>query len=157
MLKRVISGFQTGADIAGILSARRFGLATGGWMPKGYLTETGPRPDYILYGAIEMATPQYPPRTRMNAKHSDLTIWFGKDDSAGLKCTRNACREAGKQIVMIVKPADMPPERLAELLIGIQIVNVAGNRESISPGICDRVQRHLDTTFTLMGLTRNGN
>lgn len=122
-------------------------------MPKGFLTENGPCPHYAdLYGAIEMETPQYPPRTRMNAKHSDITVWFGKNDSTGMRCTQNACREAKKSMIVIIKPADVPPEKLAELLNNIATVNIAGNRESISPGICERVQRHLDATFTLMGL-----
>jgi hypothetical protein len=37
MLERVISGFQTGADIAGIHAARAHGIPTGGATPRGFL------------------------------------------------------------------------------------------------------------------------
>jgi hypothetical protein len=36
MLKKIISGAQTGADFAGLIVAKHFGYETGGWMPKGY-------------------------------------------------------------------------------------------------------------------------
>jgi Circularly permutated YpsA SLOG family len=39
VLDRVVSGGQTGADQAGWRAARAVGLATGGWMPYGFLTE----------------------------------------------------------------------------------------------------------------------
>ena len=52
-IKKIISGFQTGADIGGILAAKRLGLETGGTMPKGFRTEDGPRPEFAeLYGAV---------------------------------------------------------------------------------------------------------
>jgi hypothetical protein len=35
MLERVISGGQTGADQAGLAAAKRLGVPTGGFMPKG--------------------------------------------------------------------------------------------------------------------------
>jgi hypothetical protein len=38
-------------------------------MPRGYLTEDGPRPEFAeLYGAAETSSASYPPRTRMNAQ-----------------------------------------------------------------------------------------
>ena len=46
MIDRVISGGQTGADQAGWRAAKASGIPTGGWMPKGFLTEDGPRPEF---------------------------------------------------------------------------------------------------------------
>jgi Circularly permutated YpsA SLOG family len=67
MLDRVLSGGQTGADQAGWRSARACGLAIGGWMSLGFLTEDEPRPEFAeLYGAVEMPTADYPSRTRRN-------------------------------------------------------------------------------------------
>jgi hypothetical protein len=78
MLERVISGFQTGADIAGIYAARAHGIPTGGAMPRGFLTEEGPRPEFAeLYGAVELPSSSYPARTERNVRDSDGTIWFG--------------------------------------------------------------------------------
>src|SRR4051794_30696209 len=72
MLDRVISGFQSGADIAGIRAARAHGIPTGGAMPRGYLTEDGPRPEFVaLYGAVELATEEYKARTERNVVDSD--------------------------------------------------------------------------------------
>ena len=48
MIERVISGGQTGADQAGLAVAKRLGIPTGGCMPKGWLTEAGPRPDFAV-------------------------------------------------------------------------------------------------------------
>jgi hypothetical protein len=57
MIERVISGGQTGADQAGWRAARAYGIPTGGWMPLGFLTETGPRPEFTeLDGATQLET-----------------------------------------------------------------------------------------------------
>lgn len=44
MLERIVSGGQTGADQAALRAARAAGLPTGGWAPRGWLTEEGPAP-----------------------------------------------------------------------------------------------------------------
>jgi hypothetical protein len=46
VLDRVVSGGQTGADQAGWRAARASGIATGGWMPEGFLTEAEPQLDF---------------------------------------------------------------------------------------------------------------
>jgi Circularly permutated YpsA SLOG family len=90
MLERVISGGQTGADQAGWRAA---GIPTGGWMPLGFLTEDGPRPEFAeLYGAVETSSAAYPPRNRMNAQAGDGTLWLGDVGSLGARTTLAACR-----------------------------------------------------------------
>jgi hypothetical protein len=75
MLEKIVSGGQTGADQAEWRAAETYGLATGGWMPRGFLTEDCPRPDFAaLYDAREMPTAEYPPRTKQNAQDSDATL-----------------------------------------------------------------------------------
>jgi hypothetical protein len=82
MLDRIVSGGQTGADQAGWRAAKAAGIPTGGWMPLGFLTEDGPRPEFAgLYGAEECPTADYPARTRRNVIDSSATIWFGTLDS----------------------------------------------------------------------------
>ena len=72
---RIISGGQTGVDIAALRAAKAAGLPTGGWMPKGFPTAAGPRPDYAaLYGMQETASDKYPERTRKNVEASDVTV-----------------------------------------------------------------------------------
>ena len=41
MLKKIISGGQTGADVAGLDVAIKYGIPHGGAIPKGRLTEEG--------------------------------------------------------------------------------------------------------------------
>jgi hypothetical protein len=76
MIKLVISGGQSGADQAGWRAAEACGIATGGWMPAGFLTEDGPRPEFAeLYGALEMPTDSYPERTLQNVRDSDGAVF----------------------------------------------------------------------------------
>ncbi len=42
MLKKFISGGQTGADLAGWQAAKAHGIPTGGAVPRGFLTEDAP-------------------------------------------------------------------------------------------------------------------
>ena len=49
MLKKIISGGQTGADQAALDVAINFGIPHGGWIPKDRRTEAGTLPDkYML-------------------------------------------------------------------------------------------------------------
>ena len=45
MLKKVITGGQTGADQGAIDAAIKMGISNGGWIPKGRIKENGPLPD----------------------------------------------------------------------------------------------------------------
>jgi len=45
MLERFVSGRQTGVDQAAWRAVRATGIPTGGWIPRGFLTEDGPRLD----------------------------------------------------------------------------------------------------------------
>ena len=45
MLKKLISGRQTGADRAALDITIKFNISYGGWIPKGPIAEDGPLPD----------------------------------------------------------------------------------------------------------------
>jgi hypothetical protein len=45
MIKKIISGGQTGADRAALDVALKFGIPHGGWIPKGRKTEDGTLPE----------------------------------------------------------------------------------------------------------------
>jgi hypothetical protein len=78
VLECVVSGGQTGVDQAAWRAARRCDLATGGRMPKGFLTEDGPRPDFAaLYDAREDESPESAARTGANVLDADATLWVG--------------------------------------------------------------------------------
>lgn len=162
MLEKIISGGQSGADIAGWRAAKRFGLATAGWMPRRFLTETGPRPEFAeLYGAKETESPGYPERTRRNLRLAELLLWFGDPESRGGKLTLREC-PVGYLRVWDRKPYNWTPARVAEWLgspgstgtrEGCRTLMVAGNRESGCPGIGEWAETYLCDVFRLMGFT----
>jgi hypothetical protein len=128
----IISGGQTGADQGGLLGARDAGFSTGGFAPKNFLTEDGGRKELLTdFGLVDSGL-DYVGRTRLNASESDITIWFGKTGSPGFIATRREARSAGKIFTVVT---DWSPEQISELIRPYNIVNVAGNRESLNPGI----------------------
>jgi hypothetical protein len=140
MIERVISGGQTGADQAGLAVARRLGIPTGGCMPKGWLTEAGPRPDLgIVYGLQETKSAAYSERTERNVLASDGTVVFGDDRSRGSMLTARLCGQHGKPCLVVsldsdsVEAADTLRAWIAEHRV--KTLNVAGNRAGQAPGI----------------------
>lgn len=151
MLVKIVSGGQTGADQAGWRAARALGLPTGGWMPRGFATEAGPRPDFAAeFGAVELEG-GYRDRTQRNARDSDATVWFGDPSSPGGRTTIRAC-DALSRPVLIVRDGITRPSDLARWIgqVGVEVLNVAGNRESTSPGIGARVERFLLVALKLV-------
>jgi len=147
MLK-IISGGQSGADIAGLMAAKRCGLETGGFAANGFETETGRRPDYAkMYNLIDKHY-NYPQRTVENVKSSDATIVFAANiSSSGTRLTINTCIKFDKKY--LVNPT------VDEVVAFIQknnpkVINVAGNRESVNPGITARVDKLLTDAFRRM-------
>ena len=95
MIERVISGGQTGADQAGLAVAKRLGVPTGGYLPKGWLTEAGPRPDLgATYGLEEAETAAYPERTERNVLASDGTVRVRRCPVARLHVDRTSVHAA---------------------------------------------------------------
>lgn len=143
MVDLVISGGQTGADIGGLVGARRAGVRTGGTAPRGWRTEAGPqRATLLSFGLVESPDEGYPARTEKNASDSDLTIIFARDaSSSGTKATIAYCRKYGKPFQIINPFSPMAGAALAEAIATHKprVLNVAGNRESKSPGIARAV------------------
>jgi Circularly permutated YpsA SLOG family len=157
MLEKIISGGQSGADQAAWRAAEAYGIATDGWMPKGFLTEDGPRPEFAArFGAREMPTGSYPARTEQNVQESDATLWFGETTTAGAQATVGACHRLGKPCLPIYPGASFEPSHVAVWIAErkIQVLNVAGNRERDEPGIGDRVERFLGELLEKLGHQR---
>jgi len=72
MVKKIISGGQTGADRAALDVAIKLGIPHGGWIPKGRLAENGMIP--AEYKLQEMPTDSYAARTEQNVIDSDGTL-----------------------------------------------------------------------------------
>jgi len=144
MLK-VISGGQTGADIAGLSAAKRCGLETGGFAANGFETENGKRPDYAkMYNLVDKHY-NYAQRTVENVKASDATFVFAANiSSSGTRLTLQSCIKFDKRY--LVNPTT--DEVIAFIqLHNPKVVNIAGNRESVTPGITARVDKLLTEAF----------
>lgn len=132
-IDRVISGGQDGADLAGLIVAREFGISTGGTMPLGFKTLSGPHPEYAdLYGVVEHTSDKYPPRTESNVRRADGTIRFAFNfESPGELCTLKAITKYRKPFfdVLLAEPT---ANRLSDAIAWLQefdihVLNVAGN------------------------------
>lgn len=169
MIKAVHSGGQTGADQGALRAAKRLGIPTGGWAPHNYRTEAGQALWLATeYGLKEHADPGYSARTRDNVRDTGATLIVGRP-SSGCNLTQRYCGPPpigfNKPWMWVPWPdysgenqAIDGPEWLeywgnkvhdwlalelpqdhnldpAEL-----ILNVAGNREEMNPGIGDRTQ-----------------
>jgi hypothetical protein len=154
MLKKVISGGQTGADIAGVATAKKFGYEVGGLMPKGFKTLAGPRPNYAtLYNMQEHTSAAYPPRTYANVKNSDGTLRFAYDfGSSGELCTMKAILQYKKWWLDVNLIGPIPPQKVVDWLIekNIETLNVAGNSEKTYSGMTVFVSDYLTEVFTLL-------
>lgn len=73
MLRKIISGGQTGADRAALDVAVEQGLEIGGWIPKGRLAEDGPISDHYA-GLRETNSADPSVRTSLNVRDSDATL-----------------------------------------------------------------------------------
>lgn len=150
MSLKIISGGQTGADVGGLAGAKACGVETGGWMPEGWRTDEGPRPEYKdLYGMKVTTDWRYPPRTRLNVEESDGTVLFGNVNSPGCKLTLKYCHTLHKPDPLV----NPTPEELWEWIeeLGISTLNVAGNRERTNPGIFAKTRSRIIETLRLFG------
>ena len=140
MIKKIISGGQTGVDRAALDTAIRLGIAHGGWLPKGRLTEDGPLPD--PYQLQEMPTEEYPARTEKNVLESDGTLIISRGSpSGGTDYTRKMALKHGKQLLHIDLSLGQRASDAGSLISSwaemnrIEILNVAGPRASNDPAI----------------------
>lgn len=156
MIKKIISGGQTGADRAALDAAIKFNIEHGGWIPRGRKTESGPLP--VKYQMQEMLSDDYKERTRQNIvdSHGTLIISYG-ELTGGSKLTRSYAKVIGRPNCYIdllnmeaFEAAMISKSFILENQIGI--LNVAGPRLSHFPGIYEDVRTILETTLYLLFL-----
>jgi len=133
-LKKIISGGQTGADIAGIDAAMANSFPYGGWLPKGRRTSDGPLDE--KYKLVEMPTRGYPKRTAQNVIDSDGTVIFQRGRlSGGSDLTRKYAVKHGKPWLHL-NMVEVNNDDAVVMLIdwikenGIEVLNVAGSQAS---------------------------
>lgn len=162
-LKKVISGMQTGVDMAGLEAAFETGIPTGGTAAAKFQQSTeGDKKTFrkdlaekygLKEGKLTRKTGKfgeyddvYYQRTIDNAQEADGTIWFGNASSPGGNLTLGPIAQKGK-------PSPLVNPKSKEEIIrwmsknNIQVLNVAGNREHTNPGIFDTSKNMLKAAF----------
>ena len=151
MLKKVISGGQTGVDRAGLDAALESGIPVGGYCPKGRKSEDGIIPD--IYPLEELTSSQHKTRTEKNVVESDGTLILNKCSlSQGTDLTRKYTEHHLKPCLVVQLDAEqmIEPSQVIRWIQGqnIKILNIAGPRESKFPeGIYTEAYDYLVKVF----------
>jgi hypothetical protein len=146
---RIISGGQTGADLAGLDWAIAHRVDHGGWCPKGRRSEDGPIDARYLLSETPLAN--YLQRTEWNVRDSDATILFTLTDEldGGSKRTARFATRLDRPWLHL-RPG-VHPKFLARFLAQHRVatLNVAGKRESAAPGVHAFVLATLDAALVV--------
>jgi predicted Rossmann-fold nucleotide-binding protein len=147
LIDKIVSGGQTGVDRAALDAAIELNITHGGWCPKGRKAEDG-----IIdssYSLIETVTDNYIERTRLNVEDSDATlILYTGTLEGGTKYTYDHATKIKKPVLL----CDINNKNQIKDIIywiatnKIQVLNIAGPRESKLPGIYLK-SRHFITEF----------
>jgi hypothetical protein len=144
MIKKIISGGQTGVDINALRAAKPF-IKTGGWMTRGFKNEDGKFPEYATkFNLKQMAANDYPARTQKNIRNSDGTLLIVKlEYSPGTKLAQRLCWNSEKPcFTHVVEDFSFEEFDFSYLIEwikknNIRVLNVGGNRKSKVPEIGD--------------------
>jgi hypothetical protein len=149
---KIVSGGQTGVDRAALDFAIGHGHGHGGWCPQGRHAEDGVIPP--AYRLRETDSPDYDQRTEKNVVDSDATLIVAREKelSGGTAFTHALARQHGRP-VLVVWERDGVDEVAPALLQflkqnRVRTLNVAGPRESQSPGLGKFVMGLLATALT---------
>ena len=154
----LISGGQSGADRGALLGAKSRGICTGGYAPRDFKTENGPKPDLgRIFGLIALDSDDYAVRTEWNVYVCDAVIVIARDPySTGSALTRRLAHDHGKPLFEVAFPFGKAPESpfleqdLVNWLVyhSPGIVMFAGNRESKARGIEDWTRKLVVSLFS---------
>jgi hypothetical protein len=149
VVARIVSGGQTGVDRAALDVALRLGMSCGGWVPRGRRAEDGPIP--FRYSVQETQSRTYASRTRRNVADGDATLILTRGRPSGGTALTVACAAALGRLHRIVdlQGAPVPADTRAWLCENaVNILNVAGPRESTAPGIYGEAVAFLEAVLT---------
>jgi hypothetical protein len=146
MVRRIVSGGQTGADRGALDAAIELGIEHGGYCPGGRRAEDGRIPAH--YNLVETGSRQYPERTRRNVIESDGTLVVTRGaPTGGTALTVDIAQREGRPLLLIdlADPESNPDSVIRRWLEAhrIEVLNVAGPRASGASGIAEAVHRLL--------------
>lgn len=139
LVRRLMSGGQSGVDRAALDWAINHRIEHGGWCPRGRRAEDGTIA--MRYQLVETESPGYADRTKRNVRESDATLILNTGAlEGGTLLTHRIAANAGKPCLVAHLDA---PNRAAELRRILEwlgsdaflTLNVAGPREHSRPGI----------------------
>src|SRR5262249_37921759 len=108
------------------------------------------------FGLVECDEPGFKARSVANVRDSDGTCWFGDWHTRGACATLDACRLQNKPFLIVFGGITRPSQVAAWIAEkGVRVLNVAGNRESKSPGIGARVERFMGEVFRRLATGRS--
>jgi len=145
-IRKIISGGQTGVDRAALDLGLRFSIPIGGWCPKGRLAEDGSIP--LFYPLQETLSSRFFQRTEWNVRDSDGTFILTFDTpTGGTALTIRLAKHHHKPYLILNVDQRSEATVLSSWLIQhkIRTLNIAGPRESTSPGIYESAYAFLHT------------
>lgn len=136
MIRKIVSGGQTGVDRAALDWAIGHGVSHGGWCPAGRRAENDVIP--MRYRLRETPGRNYEQRTRWNVQDSDATLIVSASPEldGGSLATRQWAQKM-KRPWLHVYPGTEWRERTTAFFerVPVQILNVAGPRSSGAPDL----------------------
>jgi hypothetical protein len=179
MIKKIISGGQTGADMAGLVVAKDLGIPTGGTAPQHWMTEKGCQQELLeSFGLVEGPEDErvYIKRTMMNIEDSDGTLVFRPFKTTGTNFTIGYAQQKKwtpgvltfdetqniktnhKPLYVIRNFDNFSAPHIVKWIEDnkIETLNVAGPRESHHPGLEEKVSKILKQILLCQNQTSMG-
>lgn len=147
-INKIISGGQSGVDRSALDFSIKYNIPHGGWCPKNRWAEDGQIPD--RYHLTETKEKSPDSRTQKNVISSDATliIYRGIKDE-GTYRTMEFCKQQNKPFLEVDLSNRIDKTAFENWLNSNQIkmLNIAGSRESNSPGIYNETRVLLEYLF----------
>jgi hypothetical protein len=153
MIKRIISGGQTGAERAALDVAIKFNIPHGGWIPKGCNTENNPLSD--KYQLQEFPTHSYQAGIEKNVLEADGTLTFSRGAPSGqIKYARKIALQYKRHFLFINLNKTITYDASFSILSwvkqhNIENLNVAGQETPEDEKMYSDVFRTLEMAYVM--------